>query len=119
MLVDYQDTCYTLGDCDLNDLNNPKIFPFLFLTVVKYICNQVLNVAIRFPNYCLLPQRHVFWNMVRKGLGSQKTEDDFTGGGLLLQRDIQKWGSESERTVDCFTRVESVHHLSFALSCTH
>ena len=30
--------------------NNSKIFPFLFLWVpiVKYICNQVLNVAIIF-----------------------------------------------------------------------
>ena len=63
--------CYTLGDCELNDLNNPKIFPFLFLMVliVKCICNQVLNVTIPFPNYCLLPQRHVLWNMVRKVKG--------------------------------------------------
>ena len=84
--------CYTLGDCDLNDLNNPKMFPFLFLTVpiVKYICNQVLNVAIPFPNYCILPQRHVLWNMVQKGSESQRTEDDFTGGSLLPQRHVQK-----------------------------
>ena len=73
----------SLDDCDLNDLNNPKIFPFLFLTVaiVKYIRNQVLNVAIPFSNYCLLPQRRV----PKRGSESQRTVDDFTGGGLLPQ----------------------------------
>ena len=73
----------SLDDCDLNDLNNPMIFPFLFLTIasVKYIHNQVLNVAIPFSNYCHLPQRCV----PKQGSESQRTGDDFIGGGLLLQ----------------------------------